>query len=123
MAVLVTGGAGYIGSHTVLQLVRRGEAVVVLDSMEYGNRAAIGDVPLVVGDIADRDLVARTISEHGVDADHPLRVQERRRGVDGTFPPLLRSNNVAKSSVLLDEACHGASSCSLQLVLRVRDAG
>ncbi|MEZ5257507.1 MAG: NAD-dependent epimerase/dehydratase family protein [Ilumatobacteraceae bacterium] len=90
MAVLVTGGAGYIGSHTVLQLVRRGEAVVVLDSMEYGNRAAIGDVPLVVGDIADRDLVARTISEHGVDAIiHFAGVQERQEA-DGIAPPLLR---------------------------------
>jgi UDP-glucose-4-epimerase GalE len=57
MSVLVTGGAGYIGSHTVRQLVAAGTDVVVLDSMEYGNRAAVLDAELVVGDIADQALV------------------------------------------------------------------
>ncbi len=67
MSTLVTGGAGYIGSHTVRQLRSLGRDVVVLDTMEYGNAEAIPGVPLVVGDIADGDLVASTIAEHGVD--------------------------------------------------------
>ena len=65
--VLVTGGAGYIGSHTVLQLVARGERVVVLDDLSTGFRQAVRDVPLVVGNVGDRVLVDRLLAEHGVD--------------------------------------------------------
>ncbi len=68
MPVLVTGGAGYIGSHTVRQLRKRGDDVVVLDSLEFGHRDAVADTPLVVGDIADHDLVADTISRHHIDS-------------------------------------------------------
>ncbi len=64
--VLVTGGAGYIGSHTVRSLREAGRDVVVLDSLELGRREAVIDAPLVVGDIADRDLVVATCNEHGV---------------------------------------------------------
>ncbi len=68
MSVLVTGGAGYIGSHTVAELRRRGREVVVLDSLELGHRAAVLDAPLVVGDIADARLVTDTVAEYGVEA-------------------------------------------------------
>jgi NAD(P)-dependent dehydrogenase (short-subunit alcohol dehydrogenase family) len=54
--VLVTGGAGYIGSHTVLQLIARGERVVVLDDLSTGFRQAVRGVPLVVGNVGDRKL-------------------------------------------------------------------
>ena len=65
--VLVTGGAGYIGSHVVLQLRARGERVVVLDNLGTGFRQAVGDVPLVVGNVGDADLVAGVLREHDVD--------------------------------------------------------
>jgi UDP-glucose 4-epimerase len=65
--VLVTGGAGYIGSHTVLQLVARGERVVVLDDLSTGFRQAVRDVPLVVGNVGDRKLVDQLLAEHQVD--------------------------------------------------------
>lgn len=65
-AVLVTGGAGYIGSHTVRALQRLERPVVVLDSLELGRAAAVGDAPLVVGDIADEALVADTCRRHDV---------------------------------------------------------
>ena len=68
MTVLVTGGAGYIGSHTVRALRRAGRDVVVLDTLERGNRAAVLDTPLVVGNIADGELVQRICAEHDVDA-------------------------------------------------------
>jgi UDP-glucose 4-epimerase len=64
--VLVTGGAGYIGSHVVLQLRSRGERVLVLDNLTTGFRQAVGDTPLAVGDVADRDLVGRLLAEHRV---------------------------------------------------------
>jgi UDP-glucose 4-epimerase len=64
--VMVSGGAGYIGSHVVLLLRARGERVVVLDDLSTGFRQAIGDTPLVVGDCGDRALVGRVIAEHQV---------------------------------------------------------
>ena len=69
MTVLVTGGAGYIGSHMVHELVDRGERAVVLDNLSTGFRWAIpGDVPLVHGDTGDAGLTASVIAQHGVDA-------------------------------------------------------
>src|SRR3954471_13112219 len=65
--VLVTGGAGYIGSHTVLQLVARGERVVVLDDLSTGFRQAARDVPLVIGNVGDRAITDRLLAEHQVD--------------------------------------------------------
>jgi len=64
--ILVTGGAGYIGSHTVLQLRERGERVVVLDDLSTGFRQAVLDTPLVLGDVADTALVSRVLREHAV---------------------------------------------------------
>ncbi len=68
MAVLVTGGAGYIGSHTVRTLREAGRDVVVLDSLEYGHLKAIPDVPFVQGDISDQALITKTIADHNVDS-------------------------------------------------------
>jgi UDP-glucose 4-epimerase len=65
--VLVTGGAGYIGSHTVLQLIARGERVVVLDDLSTGFRQAVRGVPLVVGNVGDRKLTDSLLAEHKVD--------------------------------------------------------
>ena len=67
MSVLVTGGAGYIGSHTVRALRARGDDVVVLDTLETGYEPALLGTPLVVGDIGDIELVRKTIAEHEVD--------------------------------------------------------
>jgi UDP-glucose 4-epimerase len=67
--VLVTGGAGYIGSHAVLALRDAGWPVAVIDNLSTGFRFAIPDgVPLYEGDIADADLIARIIAERGVGA-------------------------------------------------------
>jgi UDP-glucose 4-epimerase len=69
MGVLVTGGAGYIGSVAVEDLKDRGEDVVVLDNLVYGHREAVaGGVPLYEGEIGDKALVARIISDHAIDA-------------------------------------------------------
>jgi UDP-glucose 4-epimerase len=69
MSVLVTGGAGYIGSHMVWELLDAGEEVVVLDRLSTGFDWAVApEAKLVVGDIADQDLVESTIRDNGVDA-------------------------------------------------------
>ncbi len=119
MAVLVTGGAGYIGSHTVRRLVARGSDVVVLDSMEYGNAPAIGDVPLVVGDIADSELVGKVIDEHGVDAIVHFAAY-KNVGESMQNPSRYFRNNVTNTLTLLETVRdHGvkafvfSSSCSV----------
>ncbi|MDE2266117.1 MAG: UDP-glucose 4-epimerase GalE [Alphaproteobacteria bacterium] len=69
MKVLVTGGAGYIGSHTTYALLDRGEDVVVLDNLSTGSRSLVGENAVFVeGDVADQALVTRIILEHGIDA-------------------------------------------------------
>ena len=68
-AVMVTGGAGYIGSHAVLALLDAGWPVVVLDNLLTGFRWAVPDAAVFVeGDVADMDLVGRTIAEHEIGA-------------------------------------------------------
>ncbi len=69
MTVLVTGGAGYIGSHMVLALLDRGERPVVLDDLSTGNRALVGrGAVFVQGDAGDGALVRRLIRAYGIDA-------------------------------------------------------
>ena len=75
MAVLVTGGAGYIGSHTAVVLHEAGRDVVVLDDLSNSSPAAVDalraltrpDLPFVEADAADVDAVGRAIADHGVD--------------------------------------------------------
>ncbi|KFL47123.1 UDP-glucose 4-epimerase [Sphingobium sp. ba1] len=67
--ILVTGGAGYIGSHAVLALKDAGYGVVVIDNLVTGFRWAVpDDVPFVQGDIADQPLVEATLRNHGITA-------------------------------------------------------
>lgn len=63
MKVLVTGGAGYIGSHTVRELTARGYDVVVLDTLELGNRQSVLNVPFVQGDIRDAESLDRIFQQ------------------------------------------------------------
>lgn len=68
MRILVTGGAGYIGSHTAHHLQARGDDVVVLDSLVTGHPAAVRELPLIVGDIRDAELVESSVRQHGIEA-------------------------------------------------------
>ncbi|NMO96795.1 UDP-glucose 4-epimerase GalE [Paenibacillus lemnae] len=68
MAVLVTGGAGYIGSHTVAELLERGEEVVVIDSLETGHREALLGGKLYEGDLRDKALLKTLFAENDIDA-------------------------------------------------------
>jgi len=69
MAILVTGGAGYIGSVAVEDLVKKGEEVVVIDNLVYGHKEAVAEgAVLYEGDIGDRVFVSEVLSKHKVDA-------------------------------------------------------
>ncbi len=68
MRILVTGGAGYVGSFAVRHLVREGHEVVVLDNLCQGHRGAVDEKLLVVGDIADTELIGRLFDEHRIEA-------------------------------------------------------
>lgn len=68
MAILVTGGAGYIGSHTVAELLERGEEVVVIDSLETGHREAVLGGRFYEGDLRDKSLLKTLFAENDIDA-------------------------------------------------------
>ena len=107
MAVLVTGGAGYIGSHMVLELIDAGETVVVLDDLSTGFRAAVpAGAHFVQGDMGDGALVARTIEEYGIDA--VAHFAARIVVPESVSDPLgYYLNNTVKSRALLEAAVKG----------------
>src|SRR5260221_13898047 len=102
MTVLVTGGAGYIGGHMVLELLDAGEKVVVLDDLSTGFRWAIPDgVPLVVGDFGDTALVEEVLRSHQIEAI--THFAAKIVVPDSVADPLLYySNNTAKARNLLE---------------------
>lgn len=68
MRVLVTGGAEYIGCHTVRRLLKAGHEAVVYDNLSRGHVEAVKGVPFVEGDIADVDNVEQVIKGYGISA-------------------------------------------------------
>jgi UDP-glucose-4-epimerase GalE len=106
VTILVTGGAGYIGSHTVRLLQEQGRDVVAFDSMEFGHAAAVGDVPLVRGDVGDPGAVTEAVQSYGIDAVIHFAAY-KSVGESMSKPQLYFGNNVAKSAALL-ESLHAA---------------
>ena len=104
MAVLVTGGAGYIGSHVGHALLDRGERIVVLDNLSTGSRAYVGEEAIFAeGDIADAELVAGLLRVHAVRS--VLHFAGSIVVPDSVSDPLAYyDNNVVKSRALI-EAC------------------
>lgn len=100
MTVLVTGGAGYIGAHTVRVLRGAGRKVVVLDTLERGNREAVVDAQLIVGDIADQELVAKICLDHKITSVIHFAAY-KAVGESMAKPEMYWSNNVASTEKLL----------------------
>src|SRR6202140_2850175 len=107
MTVLVTGGAGYIGSHMVHALVDSGESVIVLDNLSTGFRAALpASAPLFIGDCGDQNLVGALIGAHGVTAiihfAGSVVVPDSVRDPLGYY-----RNNTVNTRNLIEAAAHG----------------
>ena len=107
MTILVTGGAGYIGSHMVHELVDAGEKVVVLDNLTTGFDWAVAErAPLVIGDTGDQPLVASIIAERGVDAI--IHFAASAVVPDSVAQPLAYyRNNTVNSRALIETAIKG----------------
>ena len=103
--VLVVGGAGYIGSHTVRVMADLGRRVVVLDNLSTGHAQAVQKAPLVVGDAGDVRLVAQLVREHAVRwVIHFASFSQVGQSV--ADPALYYQNNVARTVDLLYALCH-----------------
>lgn len=99
--ILVTGGAGYIGSHTVRELRERGMDVVVYDNLSTGHVEAIGDTPFVKGDLFDVELLRKTFKDYKVDSVIHFAAYSLV-GESMTNPAKYYHNNVAGTLSLLD---------------------
>lgn len=106
MTILVTGGAGYIGSHVVRQLGEQGEDVVILDNLSTGFRSAILHGSLVVGDTGDRELVGRVLRERGIET--VMHFAAHTIVPESVSNPLKYYGNNTCSTRSLLEACHAA---------------
>lgn len=100
MTVLVTGGAGYIGSHTVRLLTSQGRDVVVLDSLELGDKSRLGSVPLFQGDINDERIIEKICRKHNItDVVHFAAYKAVGESMDQ--PLRYYNNNVAGTIALV----------------------
>ncbi|MEV8588567.1 UDP-glucose 4-epimerase GalE [Streptomyces sp. NPDC051180] len=102
MTYLITGGAGYIGSHVVRAMTQAGERVVVLDDLSTGDVKRVPEgVPLVVGSTLDREVLDRTIAEHGVTGVVHLAAK-KQVGESVELPMHYYRENVTGLTVLLE---------------------
>ena len=105
-SILVTGGAGYIGSHVARQLAENGERVVVLDNLASGFAQAVLGGELVVGDSGDRALTSRLLQEHGIDT--VMHFAAHTVVPESVENPLKYYGNNTCSTRALLESCVGA---------------
>jgi len=101
--ILVTGGAGYIGSHTVLALLDRGYDVTVLDNLSMGHKAAVSPDRLVVGDLKDADALDHLLLSRQIEGIIHFAASASV-GESVTDPAKYYRNNVTSAIVLLEAA-------------------
>jgi UDP-glucose 4-epimerase len=100
MTILVTGGAGYVGSHALRELRASGVACVALDDLTRGHRELVGDADLIVGDVADAALVRQVLADYRVDAVMHFAAYAYV-GESVEHPARYYQNNVAATLALL----------------------
>lgn len=119
MSILVTGGAGYIGSHTVIELLNAGYEVVVLDNLVNSSKESLKRVEEITGkkvtfyegDIADRELLKKMFEAENIDSC--IHFAGLKAVGESVSKPLeYYSNNISGSLVLFDESFRDAISSS-----------
>lgn len=101
MRVLVTGGAGYVGSHAAKQLVKSGHDVLIVDNLAEGHQPAVGKLPFVSADLLDRERITAALKEHKIEAVMHFAAFAYV-GVSVTDPAKYYHNNIVGSLALLD---------------------
>ena len=101
MRVLVTGGAGYVGSHAAKSLAESGHEVTIVDNLAEGHRAAVGKLPFVEADLLDRDRIAALIKDQDIDSVMHFAAFAYV-GVSFTEPAKYYQNNIVGTLALLD---------------------
>jgi UDP-arabinose 4-epimerase len=104
MAVLVVGGAGYIGSHACKAIAAQGLLPVCFDNLSTGHREAVKWGPLVVGDMADRNALREVFAKYPIDSVMHFAANAYV-GESVLKPAMYYGNNVASTLVLLDCMC------------------
>lgn len=101
MRVLVTGGAGYVGSHSAKLLSERSHEVTVVDNLAEGHRAAVGKLPLIVADLLDRERITALIHDNRIEAVMHFAAFAYV-GVSVAEPAKYYHNNIVGTLALLD---------------------
>ena len=101
MRVLVTGGAGYVGSHAAKQLVKSGHDVVIVDNLAEGHRPAVGNLPFVSASLLDPERLVAAMKEHKTEAVMHFAAFAYV-GVSVRDPAMYYHNNIVGSLTLLD---------------------
>ena len=101
MRVLVTGGAGYVGSHAAKLLAASGHEVVIVDNLAEGHRAAVGKLPLVEADLLDEKAITATLKQHRIEAVMHFAAFAYV-GVSVREPAKYYHNNIVGTLALLD---------------------
>ncbi|MFC1721659.1 UDP-glucose 4-epimerase GalE [Patescibacteria group bacterium] len=100
MSILITGGAGYIGSHTVKELRAQDNDVVIFDNLSRGHREAAGDTPLVVGDLRDPGAIGKVFADNEIEAVIHFAA-DSQVGESVKDPQKYYSNNIVGTLTLL----------------------
>src|SRR5262245_24241673 len=101
MRVLVTGGAGYVGSHAAKQLVASGHDVVIVDNPSEGHRPAVGKLTFVSASLLDKERIVAAMKEHKIEAVMHFAAFAYV-GVSVKDPAIYYQNNIVGSLALLD---------------------
>lgn len=103
MSILITGGAGYIGSHTVAELLKQNHDIIIYDNLSTGHKEMVPkDVPLYIGDLRDKKTLEKTFEENNIDS--VIHFAGSSQVAESMKKPMIYYNNNVYSTLCLLEA-------------------